>query len=252
MSAEVLSTIELLAKKVKAKEDEANTLKEVINGLCAEVGVAPRYGSIAASSSDASSIRRDQFYGQTITGAARSYLEIRKAAGLGAASIEEIYKAVREGGYKFETKIEENAKTALRSALRKTSSVFHRVPTGDYGLLAWYPGAKAAKNEDEEDVRSTKKNRKPKKGAKAAKVEENGERKATSVHISNDQIRDVIFKYDGNYGAADIEKKLADTFPGKSIRNGAVSTLLYKLKEDGFIRIVTERQGKKGAQYCKT
>src|SRR5438093_7443937 len=93
-------TIEFLAGKVTAKEKEIYDLKRFINGLCNEIGEQARYPNIAepGDTSDGT-LRRDQFYGQTLTGAARNYLEMRKARG--AASFGEIFKAVREGGYKF-------------------------------------------------------------------------------------------------------------------------------------------------------
>ena len=258
MSEQILSTIEVLAAKVKAKEEEANELKRIVNRLCAEENLPVRFKNITEASGGSAMVRRDQFYGQTITSAARTYFELRKSANLGAAPVDEIYKAIREGGYKFETKNEENQKIALRNALRKTSSIFHRLPTGDYGLLSWYPGAKAKTGDDEDaEVQSPKRRRKPGKSKTAAAQKD--EKKSVNGApengpadlVTNDQIRECIFKMEGNYGSADVEKKLKESFPGKGVRTGAISTLLFKLKEDGFIKVISERKGKKGARYSK-
>ena len=143
MNDDILSTIDVLANRVKAKEEEANKLKKLVNELCAEAGIDQRYSVVSESGGISTSIRSDQFYGVTLPAAIRNYLESRKAAGLGAAPVDEIYRAVKAGGYKFETASEENAKTGVRNALRTTSSIFHRVPNGHYGLLSWYPSAKA-------------------------------------------------------------------------------------------------------------
>ena len=96
-------------------------------------------------------LRNDQFYGKVLGQAAREYLEMRKSANLGPATPREIFEALVEGGFKFDTKVEVNAITGLRQVLRKSSSIFHRLPHGAYGLLAWYPNAKAAKNDDDDD-----------------------------------------------------------------------------------------------------
>jgi hypothetical protein len=80
---------------------------------------------------------------------------MRKSAGLGPATPREIYDALIQGGYQFETKNEQVALVSLRSNLRKNSRMFHKLPNGQYGLLSWYPNAKPAKptanDQDEED-----------------------------------------------------------------------------------------------------
>ena len=81
---------------------------------------------------------------------------MRKASNLGPATPRQIYEALVEGGYQFEAKSKDIAMVGLRSNLRKNSKTFHRLPNGQYGLLSWYPNAKAAKpnaagNGDEAD-----------------------------------------------------------------------------------------------------
>jgi hypothetical protein len=146
-------TLEFLRSKVQAKETELIQLKELINGLSAEIGLPRPYLDVqpVTNGGTISSIRSDQFYGQPLSTAIRTYLEIRKTSGLGAATLAEIFSAIKAGGFKFETKDEDNARNSVRLALRKNSSVFHRLPNGQYGLLVWYPGAKELKGEDEAD-----------------------------------------------------------------------------------------------------
>src|SRR6185312_7462803 len=142
MEDDILNTIEVLSARVAAKEEEANKLKKLVNELCGEAKIPLRF-PVIAESGGVSALRADLFYGMPLTAAIRSYLELRKASHLGAATVVEIYRAIRDGGYKFDTKNEDNARIGVGNALRKTSSIFHRLPNGQYGLLSWYPSAKA-------------------------------------------------------------------------------------------------------------
>lgn len=88
------------------------------------------------------SIRSDQFYGQPLAAAIRTILEMRRKQERGPATVNEIYGALIEGGFAFDTRNDENAKRGLRVSLTKNSVTFHKLPNGKYGLLDWYPGAK--------------------------------------------------------------------------------------------------------------
>jgi hypothetical protein len=135
-------------------ERKARELKSTINVLCRHAGVAEIYPNIeseATGTASIASIRGDTFYGKVINTAAREYLEMRKAANLGPATPREIYDALVSGGFQFEAKTDQIAMVSLRSQLRKNSRTFHKLPTGQYGLLAWYPNAKAAKVSDNDD-----------------------------------------------------------------------------------------------------
>jgi hypothetical protein len=147
MKDEVAKAIEVLRQKITSKEDEATKLKQVVNEFCADENEPPIYPNITTDSVSAAQLRSDQFYGDTLSGAARTYLEMRKASGGGAASVEEIYQALKAGGYSFDTKNETNARNGVRLALRKNSVTFHKLPNGQYGLCSWY-GVKGAKPED--------------------------------------------------------------------------------------------------------
>src|SRR5438034_4138280 len=92
MNDEILNTIEVLTDRIRVKEEEANKLKKLVNELCAEAKTEIRYPGVGASGATLAGIRADQFYGQTLTAAIRNYLERRKASGLGAASVAEIYR----------------------------------------------------------------------------------------------------------------------------------------------------------------
>jgi hypothetical protein len=241
MADDILNTIDVLTARVTAKEEEANKLKKLVNELCGEAGIPTRYANIAETGG-ATTIRSDQFYGLPLTAAIRNYLEIRKASNLGAATLTEIFRAIRDGGYKFDTKNEENARIGVGNALRKTTSVFHRLPNGEYGLLAWYPSAKAPP----QGTPAVKRGRPGKKQTNNA-----GKRTEDAGSLSNKDIRDAALAQSGNFQGADIEKALKAQHPTKSIPSARIPTVLFLLKKAGLIKVAVPRSGKIGAIFCK-
>lgn len=137
------------AQKIQALEAEIAKTKDFVNQIRAFEGETPLYTeTVASMNGSLASMRSDRFYGQPLATAVRDILEMRKVANLGAASINEIYSTLISGGYNFETANEENAKTGLRSALRK-NPVFHKIPgNGQYGLSEWYPKRKKSRPEN--------------------------------------------------------------------------------------------------------
>lgn len=258
MEDEILNTIEVLTARVKARNEEVNKLKKLVNELCGEAGIPLRYASIDESGAGISDIRSDQFYGLPLTAAIRNYLELRKASNLGAATVTEIYRAIKEGGYKFDTKNEENARIGVGNALRKTSSIFHRLPNAQYGLLSWYPSARAPSGASE--AGPAKRGRSPaskKKSATKKKSDIKTPVMALAVRadaentVSNREIRDAILSHPGNFQGADIEMKLKDQFPTKTFPSTKIPTVLFLLKKKGLLKVVTPRSGKTGAVFCK-
>jgi hypothetical protein len=161
---------ELLAK--------ADQKKQLINQICADRGLPARYSDVGGgrpTSLGVGSIRRDQFHGRKMATAIREYLQLRGASdrgGLGAANINEIYAALLEGGFTFDTKNDLNAKRGLRDALSKNTLAFHRV--GDsYGLTEWYPKPPRPEKPAKKARRKAKKKAKAKTPAKAAAAGDN-------------------------------------------------------------------------------
>lgn len=149
MSDHIHKTIEDLVAKLATQEQAVRTTKQMVNQLLVMVGEDERYAIDDASSPQGlGSIRPDQFYGRPMATVVKEYLEMRRAAGKGASTFSEIYDAMKLGGYQFDTKTDEIAKSSLRSALIKNPA-FHRLPNGHYGLTAWYPKAKKDKPDAE-------------------------------------------------------------------------------------------------------
>jgi hypothetical protein len=47
-----------------------------------------------------------------------------------------------KGGYHFEAKNDVNARRGLYISLAKNTTTFHKLPNGNYGLVAWYPAVR--------------------------------------------------------------------------------------------------------------
>ena len=139
----VLKTIEMVQAQVRELEQQLAEKKRVANDLCKLAGQSPCYSDAElVSGGVTTSIRSDEFYGKALASVVHQILEKRAAAGLWAASVNDIYDAMKAGGYLFTAKSDENAKRGLYISLGKNTTTFHKLPNGNYGLLAWYPEAK--------------------------------------------------------------------------------------------------------------
>jgi hypothetical protein len=95
----------------------------------------------------------------------RAFLEHRGKT-LGAATVDEIFDALKRGGYEFDGNDVE-AKSGLRIALGKDAQV-KRVASGAYGLVSWY-GERFAKKEKSSAEPATVTQAPPPSGASVAK-----------------------------------------------------------------------------------
>lgn len=142
MSDHIDQTIATLQDQLRKHLDAAAETRRVINSLCRAVNREPLYLE-AEQDHGTTSIRRDQWYGQPLATAMREYLTMRRSAGLGPATAQEIHAALAAGGYLFDTKDDDNAKRGIRISLTKNTAIFHKLPGGNtFGLAEWYPNAK--------------------------------------------------------------------------------------------------------------
>jgi hypothetical protein len=146
MSKTVDQVISDLAAEITADEASLRKKKETVNTLCGAVGRPPAYALESSATALPTQIRSDQFYGQPLAGSVRTILEMRRAQNLGAATNREIYDSLMAGGYEFDTKSEDIAQKSLRNSLAKNTALFHKLPNGQFGLLAWYPNVKKPKS----------------------------------------------------------------------------------------------------------
>jgi hypothetical protein len=142
MSDHIIKTINDLQKRVEEHESHAVRLKTTINELCLMSNIPPKYADISSSSGPRSfQLRSDQFHGRPLATVVREYLELRRAADIGPASTAEIFEALTEGGYEFNTKSDDISKISLSNSMRK-NTVFYTLPNKKWGLAEWYPNAK--------------------------------------------------------------------------------------------------------------
>jgi hypothetical protein len=142
MSEHVERTIEMVLNQIGDLEREVARKKNTVNDLCAIISRPPMFLEIAGAS--ATQLTDDAFYGKPLAAAVEEVFERRKQAGQGAATVAEIYDTLIRGGFHFTTKNVENAKRGLYISLTK-NALFHKLPNGSYGLLAWYPNVPQAK-----------------------------------------------------------------------------------------------------------
>lgn len=152
--SEFSEAIARLQAKLREQEKAVAKTKTIINYLCEEAGQPPMYrdDEVNATSGVSLSIRGDQFYGQPLATCIRQILEMRKGLNQGPATVNEIYAALLEGNYQFDTKDADNAKRGLRVSLSKNNITFHRLPDGKFGLLEWYPAVKPPKQRKSGDA----------------------------------------------------------------------------------------------------
>lgn len=155
----VSRTIELVQSQILQLEQELAEKKRMVNSLCGLIDRTPVYANADPNIGASVGIRSDEFYGKPLASVVRAILEKRNAAGLGAASLDEIYNGMMQGGYRFDAKNDATAKRALSISLAKNSVTFHKLPNGNIGLTEWYPEAakmKAmnGKREEEETAKN--------------------------------------------------------------------------------------------------
>ena len=158
MDEKLNGAIEVLLERLRDKEREVIEAKKMINSLRQMSGESPLFSDAELQQGN-NPTRRDLFYGKPLSTACREYLEFRKQA----CDAEEILNALEDGGFDFEG-LGWKEKDWLRSlsiSLAKNSGIFHRLPNGSFGLLAWYPEVKkpkaATKNEQEQNIEESKK-----------------------------------------------------------------------------------------------
>lgn len=152
-----LAKIAEIDQQIGPLEAERSRLRAFVNQACEISGREPVFPDVDASAVIAAippvfapapgapsvrpgsiHIRSDQFFSVPLAGAVRSFLELRKAAGLGPATTEEIHEGLARGGFSFPSKDVDNQKRGLQVSLSKNTTAFRRLPNGLYGLAEWY------------------------------------------------------------------------------------------------------------------
>ena len=143
----ITKTIDQANQKIREMEAEIIINKKLVNQLCAFAKLEPQYADAALQPEGAAqmSVKRNSFFGQPLSTSVREYLEMRWKAKLGPATLDDIFAALKTGGFDLDqvsTKSETDQKRGLAITMGKNSVTFIRLPNDDWGLLDWYPNYK--------------------------------------------------------------------------------------------------------------
>jgi hypothetical protein len=149
MDQRISAAIDVLLAKLDEQKRSVVETKKVINSLRQTVGEPPLFADAELQAqNDVGPSRPDLYYGKGPVTACREYLELRNRA----CSAEEIMKGLEQGAFDFAATGWKDATRArsIAMTLAKNSSIFHRLPNGTFGLLAWYPEVAKRKSEKQE------------------------------------------------------------------------------------------------------
>lgn len=132
-------------EKLQKHMEDVRVTKKLINQLLAFSNKPPRYPDEDPAASISTTLHGDEYVDKSLTTACRAILDRRKAANLGPATIEDLYRDLLGGGYEFDTANEENSKRGVYNMLTRNTSIFHKLSNKKYGLLSWYEGVKERK-----------------------------------------------------------------------------------------------------------
>lgn len=145
MSLNIEKAVESLAMELNKVLQRATELKKSINQLLALAGKPPMFTDVEYSPvGGPTTIRRDQFFGMTVTMAAREYLRMRGSA----ATPQEILDALVQGGFEFpkewrETFFLKNLAISLKKNVPR--DFVYLKSSNSYGLWDFYPDKKREK-----------------------------------------------------------------------------------------------------------
>ena len=147
MQAEINAAIEKMQLKLNQILCEALELKKAINVMRRTIGQDPLYEEVAEDIKTGNTVlRRDQYFGMTLTTAVR---EVIRSFG-SAVSPQDIIEQLEKGGFDFPSnwKDKKDYPRLLAISIGKNRRDFVPVPTADgtiYGIWEFYPEKKREK-----------------------------------------------------------------------------------------------------------
>jgi hypothetical protein len=131
-----------MIEEIRTKELELTNLKRAANTFYKSKGEPEPFiiDDSDAGGAGVVRIRPDEYYGKGFATAAGNYLERRKQA----VSADEILRALESGGFDFEAagwKDVAGRGRTVAASLAKNTAIFHRLPSGTFGLKKWYGDA---------------------------------------------------------------------------------------------------------------
>ena len=118
-------TILDLEQRLAEIDAEANKIKSAINCLCDVIGDSPKYLIETEDSKNvAGKPRPDEYYGRPQATVVTEVLQKRCNAGLGAATLDELFEELSSGGFEFTGKNDGIKKRGLAIAMGKNQFYF--------------------------------------------------------------------------------------------------------------------------------
>lgn len=127
-----------LEKRLSELKAEEQKVISAINCLCDVTGQPRKYEETTPEQHQNSQTRPDQYYGRPLATVTAEVLGKRREAGIGAATLDQLFTELSRGGFKFEGKNEGIQKRGLAISMSKNPK-FHRLPNDTWGLTEWYP-----------------------------------------------------------------------------------------------------------------
>jgi hypothetical protein len=137
-------TIIDLESRLQELDAESKKIKSAINCLCDVMGLPPKYQDLEEERKSIHNQRADEYYGKPLATVVTEVLNKREVQELGAATLDEIYEQLINGGFRFTGKNDGIKKRGLAISMSKNQK-FHKLPNDTWGLTKWYPNVKETK-----------------------------------------------------------------------------------------------------------
>lgn len=125
-------------KLQKLLVDVSNT-KKILNQIAIDMGERPEFEDVEVEHIGTTivEVKPGMFYNRPLAGSVREYMEmVEQARGRQGVDVNEIFEALRRGGYSdLKTKVDEEK---VRLSLLKNTTTFALVGKDHFGLREWY------------------------------------------------------------------------------------------------------------------
>lgn len=140
MSAEYKETIKKLYEELDTISKHAAELKKTINMLSKLSGETPPFTEVDPEliNQGITNLRADQFFGKPLATAIKEYLRMKGYA----ATAEEIFEALKKGGFEFSWKPTFQLKNLAISLSKNRNDFVYVKSNNSYGLWEFYPDKK--------------------------------------------------------------------------------------------------------------
>ena len=138
MSVKLIAAVEALTEELETQARAVAETKKMINALRRRMGEEPLFPDETPESvHGGAGIKAGSYYGKPL---ATAMIDVLRRRG-SAASTEEVLADLRRGEFDFKALgwQEAGLVRSVAMSMAKNTKAFHRLPSGSFGLLEWYP-----------------------------------------------------------------------------------------------------------------